>query len=86
MAATTHLLALSLVYDGSFGVSYERSTLGMAIAETKPHREALLRATSEPRIEFDRRECMPLLLMRCCTMTGNVHAVDGDLLTSRWPG
>jgi hypothetical protein len=56
MAAFTHLLALSLRFtDGSFGVSYAGQTLGMAIAETKPHREALLRATSEPRIEFDMR-------------------------------
>jgi RES domain len=56
MAAFTHLPPYgSRFTDGSFGVFYAGRTLETAIAETKFHREAFLRATSEPRIELDMR-------------------------------
>jgi hypothetical protein len=56
MAAFTHLPPYgSRFTDGSFGVFYAGRTLETAIAETKYHREAFLRATSEPRIELDMR-------------------------------
>jgi len=56
MAAFTHLPPYgSRFTDGSFGVFYAGRTLDTAIAETKHHREAFLRATSEPRIELDMR-------------------------------
>ena len=56
MAAFTHLPPYgSRFTDGSFGVFYAGRTLDTAIAETKYHREAFLRATSEPRIELDMR-------------------------------
>ncbi|QRM35874.1 RES family NAD+ phosphorylase [Microvirga sp. VF16] len=56
MAAFTHLPPYgSRFTDGSFGVFYAGRTLETAIAETKHHREAFLRATSEPRIELDMR-------------------------------
>ncbi|WP_262299482.1 RES family NAD+ phosphorylase [Microvirga sesbaniae] len=54
MAAFTHLPPYgSRFTDGSFGVFYAGRTLDTAIAETKHHREAFLRATGEPRIELD---------------------------------
>ena len=56
MAAFTHLPPYgSRFTDGSFGVFYAGRTLDTSIAETKHHREAFLRATSEPRIELDMR-------------------------------
>jgi hypothetical protein len=56
MAAFTHLPPYgSRFTDGSFGVFYAGRTLETAIAETKYHREAFLRATSEPRIELGMR-------------------------------
>jgi hypothetical protein len=56
MAAFTHLPPYgSRFTDGSFGVFYAGRTLDTAIAETKHHREAFLRATSESRIELDMR-------------------------------
>jgi hypothetical protein len=56
MAAFTHLPPYgSRFTDGSFGVFYAGRTLDTAIAETKHHREAFLRATGEPRIELDMR-------------------------------
>jgi hypothetical protein len=56
MATFTHLPPYgSRFTDGSFGVFYAGRTLDTAIAETKHHREAFLRATSEPRIELDMR-------------------------------
>jgi hypothetical protein len=56
MAAFTHLPPYgSRFTDGSFGVFYAGRTLDTAIAETKHHREAFLRATSEARIELDMR-------------------------------
>jgi hypothetical protein len=56
MAAFTHLPPYgSRFTDGSFGVFYAGRTLETAIAETKYHQEAFLRATSEPRIELDMR-------------------------------
>lgn len=56
MAAFTHLPPYgSRFTDGSFGVFYAGRTLDTAIAETKHHREAFLRATNEPRIELDMR-------------------------------
>jgi hypothetical protein len=56
MAAFTHLPPYgSRFTDGSFGVFYAGRTLETAIAGTKYHREAFLRATSEPRIELDMR-------------------------------
>jgi hypothetical protein len=56
MAAFTHLPPYgSRFTDGSFGVFYAGRTLETAIAETKYHREAFLRATSQPRIELDMR-------------------------------
>lgn len=56
MAAFTHLPPCgSRFTDGSFGVFYAGRTLDTSIAETKHHREAFLRATSEPRIELDMR-------------------------------
>lgn len=56
MAAFTHLPPYGSRYtDGSFGVFYAGRTLDTAIAETKHHREAFLRATGEPRIELDMR-------------------------------
>jgi hypothetical protein len=56
MAAFTHLPPYgSRFTDGNFGVFYAGRTLDTAIAETKHHREAFLRATSEPRIELDMR-------------------------------
>ena len=65
MAAFTHLPPYgSRFTDGRFGVFYAGRTLDTAIAETKHHREAFLRATSEPRIELDMR----------------VYAVDLDAL------
>jgi len=56
MAAFTHLPPYGSHFtDGSFGVFYAGRTLDTAIAETKHHREAFLRATGEPRIELDMR-------------------------------
>ena len=56
MAAFTHLPPYgSRFTDGSFGVFYAGRTLDTSIAETKHHREAFLRATSEPRTELDMR-------------------------------
>jgi hypothetical protein len=56
MAAFTHLPPYgSRFTDGSFGVFYAGRMLETAIAETKHHREAFLRATNEPRIELDMR-------------------------------
>lgn len=56
MAAFTHLPPYgSRFTDGSFGVFYAGRALDTAIAETKHHREAFLRATSESRIELDMR-------------------------------
>ncbi|MBD2749990.1 RES family NAD+ phosphorylase [Microvirga sp. BT688] len=56
MAAFTHLPPYdSRFTDGSFGVFYAGRTLDTSIAETTHHREAFLRATSEPRIELDMR-------------------------------
>jgi hypothetical protein len=54
MAAFTHLNpAGSRFSDGSFGVLYVARRIETAIAETRHHREAFMRATAEPRMELD---------------------------------
>ena len=56
MAAFTHLNpAGSRFSDGSYGVYYAGMTLETAIKETTHHREAFMRATSQPRMELDQR-------------------------------
>ncbi len=56
MAAFTHLNPDgSRFTDGTYGVFYAANDLETAIAETKHHREAFMRATNEPRMELDMR-------------------------------
>ncbi|PJI40313.1 MAG: hypothetical protein CTR53_11675 [Ferrovibrio sp.] len=56
MAAFTHLNPDgSRFTDGSYGVFYSAKDFDTAIAETKFHREAFMRATDEPRMELDMR-------------------------------
>ena len=56
MAAFTHLNpAGSRFSDGTYGVFYAAHTLDTAIAETRYHREAFMRATAEPPMELDMR-------------------------------
>ena len=56
MAAFTHLNpAGSRFSDGSYGVYYAGMTLETAIKETTHHREAFMRATSQPRMQLDQR-------------------------------
>jgi len=56
MAAFTHLNPQgSRFSDGTWGVWYAGADLDTAIAETRHHREAFLRATSEPPMALDMR-------------------------------
>lgn len=56
MAAFTHLNPDgSRFSDGTYGVYYAGNTLETAIAETRYHREAFMRATAQPRMELDMR-------------------------------
>ena len=56
MAAFTHLNpAGSRFSDGTYGVFYTARILDTAIAETRYHREAFMRATAEPPMELDMR-------------------------------
>lgn len=56
MAAFTHLNpAGSRFSDGTYGVFYAAKDLDTAIAETKYHRAAFMRATNEQRMELDMR-------------------------------
>jgi len=76
MAAFTHLPPYgSRFTDGSFGVFYAGRTLDTAIAETKHHREAFLRATSEPRIELDMR----VYAVDLDTMLHDIRGMQGIL-------
>jgi hypothetical protein len=56
MAAFTHLNPDGNRFsDGTYGVYYAGNTLETAIAETRYHREAFMRATAEPKMELDMR-------------------------------
>jgi hypothetical protein len=56
MAAFTHIGVASRFTDGHYGVYYAARTLQTAIAETRYHRKAFLRATQEPDTELTLRE------------------------------
>lgn len=56
MAPFTHLSPEGTRFtDGSFGAFYAAESLDTAIAETKFHREAFLRATAQPPMELEMR-------------------------------
>jgi hypothetical protein len=57
--------------DGSYGVFYAARELATAIAETTYHREAFMRATSQPRMELDMR-------VYTVDLEGALHDVTGQ--------
>jgi hypothetical protein len=57
--------------DGSYGVFYAADKLATAIAETIFHREAFMRATSQPRMELDMR-------VYTVDLEGDLHDVTGQ--------
>lgn len=57
--------------DGSYGVFYAAAELATAIAETRYHREAFMRATSQPRMELDMR-------VYTVELDGELHGLTGQ--------
>lgn len=57
--------------DGSYGVFYSAAELETAIAETKYHREAFMRATIQARMELDMR-------VYAVDLEGDLHDVTGQ--------
>jgi hypothetical protein len=71
MAAFTHPNpGGSRFSDGSYGVFYAANDLETAIAETRFHREAFLRATRQARLEIDMRVYL-------ADLEGNLHDLRG---------
>ncbi|WP_445682769.1 RES family NAD+ phosphorylase [Radicibacter daui] len=71
MAAFTHPNPSgSRFSDGSYGVFYAAGDLDTAIAETRFHREAFLRATQQPRLEIDMRVYL-------ADLEGELHDIRG---------
>ncbi|HHG89282.1 MAG TPA: RES domain-containing protein [Devosia sp.] len=72
MAAFTHLNPLgSRFCDGSWGVYYAGADLDTAIAETRYHRAAFLRATNEGAMELDMRVLV-------ADLRGTLHDICGQ--------
>ncbi len=77
MAAFTHLNpAGSRFSDGGHGVFYAARDLDTAIAETRHHRERLMRATAEARTELDMR-------VYAIDLDGELHDLRGG--QAAWP-
>lgn len=75
MAAFTHLNPNgSRFSDGIYGVFYAAKDLDTAIAETRYHRERFMRATAQPRMEFDMRVYL-------VNLEGELHDLRGQSTT-----